>query len=249
MAEIRISIIVPVYNAEAYLEECLGSVLAGTRLPDELILIDDGSTDGSAVILERFKKDHPELPVILKRTENGGVSRARNTGLSLVSEDYVCFLDADDLLLPAFLSGMAEKIGDADVCVGGKRFLNSKSGRTRGGRCPEYTGDLSAVRKHLFSSLRVMRGVTGRLFKTSLIRENGLQFREDLRYAEDMIFNYDYFMHIGKAVFSGDADYIYRTDNPESLVHQGSPFFLKQWKMQRACTGALRRKVRENEHF
>ena len=249
MAEKRISLIIPVYNAETYLAECLESVARETLPPYELILVDDGSTDGSAGILKRFQEEHPGWNVLVVRQENGGVSCARNTGLSRVTGDYVSFLDADDLLLPGFLADMAERIGDADVCVGGKRFLNTKSGRLYGGRCPSYTGDLKTVRRHLFPSLRLMRGVTGRLFRTAVIKKNGLTFREELRYGEDMVFNFDFFMHIRQAVFTGDAFYIYRTDNPDSLVHRESPFFLKQWKMQRACTARLRKEAKKHEHF
>ena len=236
-----ISVIIPVYNAEKYLQECLDSVREGSLVPDELILVDDGSTDNSPAILKKFTEDHPELTILLITEENRGVSAARNRGLNVASCDYISFLDADDFFMKEHLFDLSEKIGDADVCVGGKSQYSERSGKIRPGRCPEYTGDLSVVLRHLFPSTRVMRGVTGRLYRTEVIRENGLRFREDLSYAEDMFFNYEFFYHIRKAVFTGEAYYVYRTDNPGSLVHQGSPFFLKQWKMQLSCKKKLRK--------
>ena len=236
-----ISVIIPVYNAEDYLKECLDSVREGNLVPDELILVDDGSTDGSPGIIKAFMEAHPELKVLLFTQENRGVSAARNRGLLEATGEYVSFLDADDFFLKEHLLDLSEKIGDADVCVGGKSRYRTKDGKVIPGSCPKYTGDLSVVRRHLFSSIRVMRGATGRLYRTAVIRENGLSFREDLSYAEDMFFNFEFFYHIRKAVFTGEAYYVYRTDNPGSLVHQGSPFFLKQWKMQHSCTKKLRK--------
>ena len=248
-----ISVIIPVYNAEKYLQECLDSVREGSLVPDELILVDDGSTDSSPEILRKFTEDHPELTVLLITEENRGVSAARNRGLNAASCDYISFLDADDFFMKEHLQELSEKIGDADVCVSGKSQYSEKSGKIRRGRCPKYTGDLSTVRRHLFSSIRVMRGATGRLYRTALIRENGIRFREDLNYAEDMFFNFEFFYHIQKAVFTGTASYVYRTGNPDSLAHRESPFFLKQWKMQRSCTKKLRKEAKagkklEQEH-
>lgn len=89
-----ISIIIPVYNAEQYLRECLDSALAQTVKEKEIICIDDGSTDSSYLILQEYQGDYKQIRVL--RQENSGPGKARNVGLENAKGEYVCFLDADD---------------------------------------------------------------------------------------------------------------------------------------------------------
>ena len=89
-----VSVIIPVYNIESYIEECIESVLAQTWQDYELILVDDGSTDGSGTILDRYGERDKRITVIHK--ENGGLSSARNAGLDAAIGKYIYFLDGDD---------------------------------------------------------------------------------------------------------------------------------------------------------
>lgn len=90
-----ISVVIPAYNAEEFIEETLASVFAQTVPVDEVIVVDDGSTDGTA---ETITRHFPQVKLV--QQANGGVSKARNTGIDNVSSDYLCFLDADDLWEP-----------------------------------------------------------------------------------------------------------------------------------------------------
>jgi glycosyltransferase involved in cell wall biosynthesis len=92
MSSERISVIVPVRDGELYIEECLDSILGQTRVPDQVIVVDDGSRDGTAAKVERY-----EAPVLLLHREHGGVGAAINTGLDVVDGELIAFLDADDL--------------------------------------------------------------------------------------------------------------------------------------------------------
>lgn len=92
---IKLSIIVPVYNVEHYLEECLDSLLRQKYKSMEIICVDDGSTDGSAEILKKYQESHTKIKVISK--ENGGLSSARNAGLAKAEGKYVAFVDSDDI--------------------------------------------------------------------------------------------------------------------------------------------------------
>ena len=92
----KVSVIVPVYNAEKYLSECVDSILAQTLRDIEVLLVDDGSTDGSPVLCDNYAKKDPRIKVIHKA--NGGVSSARNMGLSIASGDYFAFVDSDDII-------------------------------------------------------------------------------------------------------------------------------------------------------
>jgi glycosyltransferase involved in cell wall biosynthesis len=93
-----ISVIIPVYNVEKYLRECVDSVLSQTYKSYEIILVDDGSTDGSGEICDEYIDGHSQVKVIHKA--NGGLSDARNTGLKNAKGEYVYFLDSDDYIVP-----------------------------------------------------------------------------------------------------------------------------------------------------
>ena len=93
---VKISLIIPIYNEEKYLEECLDSVLNQTFTDFEIICINDGSTDSSLKILEKYKSISDKLKVITQ--ENRGLGHARNRGLEIAKGEYICFLDGDDWL-------------------------------------------------------------------------------------------------------------------------------------------------------
>ena len=94
MKNVKISVIIPVYNVIDFLKECLGSVLNQTYKNLEIILVDDGSTDGSSQICDEYKKKDRRIQVIHK--ENGGLSDARNAGIKIAQGEYFSFIDSDD---------------------------------------------------------------------------------------------------------------------------------------------------------
>ena len=100
--EISISVIVPVYNAAAYLEECVDSLVEQTYKPVEIILVDDGSTDKSPEICDSFSRRYSYIKAIHKK--NGGVSSARNMGIEAAQGEYLIFVDSDDRVYPNLLS-------------------------------------------------------------------------------------------------------------------------------------------------
>ena len=91
-----VSVIIPVYNVEKYLEECIDSVLAQTYQNIEIILVDDGSTDSSGLICDRYAEKNTNISVIHQK--NSGLSAARNSGLNKANGDYIYFLDSDDYI-------------------------------------------------------------------------------------------------------------------------------------------------------
>lgn len=94
----KVSVIIPVYNVEKYLESCLESIKSQTFTDYELILINDGSTDESVAIMRRYAKTDARIRIISQ--SNRGVSAARNLGLSVAEGEYVLFVDSDDTILP-----------------------------------------------------------------------------------------------------------------------------------------------------
>ena len=113
----HVSVILPVYNVAPYLTACLDSLAAQTLPPDEIIAIDDGSTDESPYILEQYSKHLPTLRVI--RRENGGLSVARNTGLEAARGKWLSFIDSDDFIEPDYFSSLVSiaESGDLDVAL------------------------------------------------------------------------------------------------------------------------------------
>ncbi len=128
--ERQISVIVPVYNVENYIRECLDSIMAQTVSSFELILIDDGSTDDSGRICDEYAQQDERIRVIHK--ENGGLSSARNSGLDMATGDYVCFIDSDDIVQPDYLEKLHDSIiqhkSDLVICdIEDQRLANWSS--------------------------------------------------------------------------------------------------------------------------
>lgn len=123
----NISVIVPVYQVEAYLERCIDSVKRQTYSDFECILVDDGSTDSSGTLCDRFAASDPRFTVIHKK--NGGLSSARNAALAIARGTYICFLDSDDLLHPQTLEWLCRTIEDtgADLVTTGLHEFSSDS--------------------------------------------------------------------------------------------------------------------------
>ena len=109
----EISIIVPVYNVEKYLNNCIDSILSQTYTDFELILVNDGSNDNSGEICDFYKKLDSRIKVFHK--ENGGVSSARNVGISNTNGNYICFIDSDDCVNELYLHNLYDK--EVDIVI------------------------------------------------------------------------------------------------------------------------------------
>lgn len=128
---VKISVIVPVYNAERYLRECMDSLLAQTFKDLEIICVDDGSTDGSAAILSDYVQRDDRFVVV--RQQNRGAGMARNKGLEVAHGEYVIFLDADDFFALDLLEKLYARAirAEADIVICNGRAFNTVSGRYR----------------------------------------------------------------------------------------------------------------------
>ena len=129
MNDTVVSVIIPVYNVENYLKECLDSVLAQTYTSFEVIMVDDGSTDSSGTICDEYEKKDKRFHAVHR--ENGGLSAARNTGLEEAKGKYVYFLDSDDWILKEALDSLvnrAEETGADFVYFDGRSFEDSEKG-------------------------------------------------------------------------------------------------------------------------
>lgn len=115
----NLTVVVPVYNVEKYLSKCVDSILNQTLSVDEIILVDDGSTDKSGLIADDYAKKYDIIKVVHQK--NGGLSAARNTGINLATMEYIAFVDSDDYIAPTMYEVLIERLkkNDADISIGG----------------------------------------------------------------------------------------------------------------------------------
>ena len=182
------SIIVPVYNVEKYLRECIDSILCQTFTDFELILVDDGSKDESGKICDQYAEKDNRIKVIHK--ENGGQSTARNCGVEESSGKYIVFLDSDDFISEdTFLQEIKDKSADNDVVVYGYRKYYDDN---RVKEVPQPT--VTTTEKNEFSRQLVVGDAFycscwSKSIKASLLKDNNIIFDESLR-CEDMDWYY-----------------------------------------------------------
>lgn len=189
----KISIIVPVFNAEDYLERCLNSIIFQTYVNFEVILVDDGSSDNSKLIYNSFKNIDSRFRVFF--IEHGGVSRARNEGLKRAVGEYMCFVDADDQIAPTYLEDLYLAMGtQVDSSMGGFQRIDLLSHVV----CEIVPKrKIETLEENLLgfynaSNTDWQRYLWNRMFKKSIIQDNHLLFKEDIYYKEDGLFVVQY---------------------------------------------------------
>lgn len=184
----RLSIIVPVYNSEEYLSRCLDSILDQDMTSYEVILVDDGSTDSSALICERYSATDPRFKTIHK--PNGGVSSARNAGLNLAKGEYVMFVDSDDALTPGALTAMTDGLDGQDLVLGGfvEFFDNIPHRNVAPDEAVSYSEATMAefYEANIRHNCEMLDAPWAKLFRRKAIGK--LRFNESLSYAEDKLF-------------------------------------------------------------
>lgn len=211
----KVSIIVPVYNAEKYLHRCVDSILAQTLTDWECILVDDGSPDGSGAICDAYARQDKRVRVVHK--ENGGVSSARNLALQSVEGTWLAFLDSDDALYPnalqTMIDGAEQNHLDLIQCHFNREY-------EEGQVVAEATDVLTA--SQYAATENYLTCVTGGVFKTAIVRLHSLRFDTTVRLGEDQIFLLNYMRHCSRAQRIGDVLYFYR-DNESSAVNNPKP--------------------------
>ena len=194
---VKVSVIIPVYNAEKTIERCVRSVLDQEFQDLELIAVDDGSKDASGKILDEIAEKDSRLHVV--HVENGGVSRARNIGLSLIQGEYVQFLDADDYIpmeSTKLLVRTMEKSQCDLVIADFYRVVGDKVARKGSIRSDALLTLQEFATLMMESPSDFYYGVLwNKLYRSSILLENDLKMDEDLNYCEDFIFNMEYLLH------------------------------------------------------
>lgn len=213
----EISVIVPVYKAEAFLHRCVDSILAQTFTDFELILVDDGSPDGSGAICDEYAAKDARVRVIHQK--NGGVSSARNAGLDTAKGNWISFVDSDDYVLPQYLEHLYEP--EFDLIVIGRKVINADTQDIYFIRMEEFActeiGPESIRRMLRESGDTWLTLSTGRLFKRSLIEMWNIRFDTGYSFREDSLFTTEYFIRCNHVKLKNTCDYQYTRRNSESL--------------------------------
>lgn len=182
----KVSIVIPVYNAEKYLRKAVASAVTQDFTDWELILVDDGSRDGSGALCDELAVSDSRIRVF--HTPNGGVTAARSFGVAQACGEWIAFVDADDTLLPSALTVMLAKSAGCDVVIGNKQIV------TRSGATEEVMNTVDAqLTPHDFLAdlitNRVSQFITGRIFRRSLFEGGTVSIPRELVMAEDFIMN------------------------------------------------------------
>lgn len=230
--DFKISVIVPVYNAQKYLEACVESLIKQTYDNYEVILVNDGSTDQSLEICKLFEKKSEKVKII--NQQNSGVSCARNKGLEQATGQYVMFVDADDWIDQEMLSQLAMKVIQTEANFVMCNFIREYSTKSepissgfKSSTILEHheieeqliLGFIEKKEKELQHILAPFRGPWGKLFDLALIRKHQLKFDNQLIIGEDFLFNLQYLKHCKKALIIEDFYYHYRS-NESSITRK-----------------------------
>lgn len=221
---VKVSVIIPVYNAMPYFADCMRSLLAQTLEDIELIVVDDGSTDGSGELAAALAEVYSIVTVI--RQKNAGVSAARNAGLAAAGGDYVAFADADDFVEPELFEKLYACAVDcsADIISAGYRLCKNSSEPDAVIPPPFKPGRVLAHDDILRCAAGMHGGgsflfVWRNLFARRLIDGHHIRFDEEISIGEDTLFNMECFLHAQSAAGLDYAGYHYRI-HPESVMQK-----------------------------
>ena len=205
-----VSIIIPVYNSEKYLQACLDSVLSQTFTDFEVLLVDDGSKDGSGVICDAYAAKDSRIRVLHK--ENGGVSSARNHGIDNARGEFIVFADSDDRMTNVYLEHLMQS--DADLVLSGVQKFGEKDTVRMPARRDDFGIDGIAVHWNTPAEMNYLYCYTwAKRFRTDIIRAHGIRFDESLFFSEDMCFNMRYYYYAESFTEVPYPDYLYRIQN------------------------------------
>ncbi len=213
----KVSVIVPIYNKGIYLEECFGSLFRQTWSDLEIIAVDDGSADGGLEILRSLAGK--DSRIMLLEIPHSGPSVARNTGMERATGDFVAFVDADDMVEPAYMEHLVQGIGKTDVCISGYKIWKQREDCWEDHPCLSgvFSRDEFCQRLH---SLKTINGVGWKLYRRSFLMEHLLQFPEQIDRGEDTLFVHHVLLHVQEAACVDDMEYIVRQHDLNSLTHQ-----------------------------
>ncbi len=227
--EKQYSVIVPIYNAESTLPHCIDSLVKQLIADYELLLVNDGSTDGSGSICQDYAARYPQIRYFQKG--NGGVSSARNLGLEQAEGEYILFVDSDDYVSDDYFTVIDRELaqhpadllmfGAASAGIGEKRtWITGTYYETEEPNIARRIAE--AMQRYLFSSM------VSKCFRAELIRKNKMRFCEDLAIGEDQNFLFEYAMYVHSIASVADVLYLIDTTDKDSLSRKPRSYLTEQ---------------------
>ncbi len=243
MKNSKISVIIPVYNGEEFLEDCLNSVLNNTYKNIEIIVINDGSTDKTSEILKKYQNYNFKII----EQENSGVSQARNTGLKTATGDYIMFLDADDIINNDYLESLIKTLHKNKLDIIKSSYGNFKI-TTKNIELISYFKDNYYEIKHddidnIFINTTKLNSSCMQLIDINLIKNYQIYFSENIGFGEDFIFTYTLFKKAKRIGYLNNNGYLCRINN-QSASRTGK--IKKQIKNSIDCINAYQ--ILVNKH-
>lgn len=205
----KVSVIVPIYNVEKYLEKCINSLLSQTLEDIQIILVNDGSKDNSGNIAKEYKKNNKDRVIYVEK-ENGGLSDARNYGIKYATGDFIAFLDSDDYIEKNAYEEMYNKAIEENADYVECDFIWEFPNKIRVDKQYPYKN-----KKEMLSFVRVV--AWNKLIKRQLITDNNLEFPKGLRY-EDVEFTYKLIPLINKFAYV-DKPFIHYVQREGSIAN------------------------------
>ena len=255
------SIIAPVYNSKKFLKDCLQSIFAQTYQNYELLLIDDGSTDGSVALIQSLIQGRDRACLI--QNEHGGVAKARNAGLDRAKGDYICFVDSDDLIYPDYLSSLAEaaeRYNPEVLYFYTKYGVNNKPRKEYDGAefwlmnqddirflasasiC--HTPEIDNPGSKFYGISSFSAG--GQAYRADIFREQRIRYTPGVVVSEDGLLNLETLYYAKTAVIVRKEIYNYRTDNI-SATRSYKPNLVESFKIRNAHVKNLIHKLYNDE--
>ena len=244
----NVSIIIPVHNSEKYLEECVNSVLSGINEDDEIILVENGSSDSSWDMCQNYSSQYTNIKAV--SLDTAGVSIARNKGIALADCEWIHFLDSDDVMDPGFLAVAHRIQTDADIVLFQYRFLGEGDGASLGESDPldirnvdpdllkravlQYAKYQNAVREEAGLDNVTIWSACAKLIRRELVKKNRIHFPEKLCLSEDTAFSLQLYCCAEKVERVEQNAFFYRRTessasriiHPKTLVNNQ---YLRRW--------------------
>ena len=214
MHEDLVSIIVPVYNVEKFIEKCTKSLMNQTHTNIEIILVDDGSPDNSPEIIDRIAMVDRRVHVI--HQQNEGVSAARNAGLKYASGKYVMFVDGDDWVDSDYVSYFLTLVSETGALIGMNKN-NYSTGKIKTNE-KRYTVNAEMAIEWIYSD-EIFVAVWNKIYSRELLENNSIYFDSTIWYGEGMLFNIQCLQYVD-TVAIGEKSVYHQTFNPDSAMRK-----------------------------
>lgn len=212
-----ISIVIPLYNTEKYIEDCVRSVLKQDYSNIELIVINDGSTDNSQIIVESIIKE--DIRVKLYNIDNNGVSNARNVGIDIAEGEFIIFIDADDYISPDYVSYMYKmaKESKSEFIISSKYFRDETDNQVEKEKVEIWSNE-KCTEYLLYPKITV--GCWNKMYNLSFLNEHNIRFQRDLFFGEGLRFITDVSQRASSVCVGNRKIYYYRLNEDScTAVH------------------------------